>query len=92
MFINFFRTNVFVLLLILLCGNANAIESCKGKRVFSCASLAKTIATKKKCYQHYECRELQNGETCFQCKLSINKLTRGLCDEDRKTQCLKKDI
>jgi hypothetical protein len=87
-----YRIVIFASILILLSGFANAIENCKGKRVFSCSSLAKNVASKRKCYLHYQCKETLNGEECFQCEISINKLTKGLCDLNPMAKCLKKDI
>lgn len=91
-FVNYKKWLSLYFLIFLVVNNVYAFDSCKGKRVFSCASLSKTVATKKRCYLYYQCRELQNGEACFQCKQSINKLTKGLCDEDNNSICLKKDI
>ncbi len=88
----FFRIGALIFLLVCICNNANALESCKGKRVFSCSSLPKETATKRKCHLFYQCREVSSGEACFQCQLSINKLTRGLCEENGQAQCLKKDV
>ncbi len=89
-----YRIIICVSLLISISGFAYALESCKGRRVFSCASLAKTVAAKRKCYLHYQCIHTVNGEECFKCKLSTNKLTKGLCDLKitTKAKCLKKDI
>ncbi len=81
-----------VLLVIFLCGNANALESCKGKRIFACHSLPKQISTKKNCHLYYQCRVSISGTSCFQCQSSIHKLTRGLCEIDYKKQCLKKEV
>lgn len=87
-----YRIIVFASLLVSICGFAYALENCKGKRVFSCSSLAKNVASKRKCHLHYQCKDTPNGEDCFQCKVSINKLTKGLCDLSPNPKCLKKDI
>lgn len=87
-----YRIIIFLSLLISICNFAYALDNCKGKRVFSCSSLPKTVASKRKCSLHYQCIDKFNGEECFQCELSINKLTKGLCDLDMRSKCLKKDI
>lgn len=87
----FYRIFTLIFLLVCLSNNANALDSCKGKRVFSCSSLPSNTAAKKKCYLYYQCKNSPTGESCFQCRLAIKPLIKGLCEENSKAQCLKKE-
>ena len=87
----FFRFCILMLLIACICNSASALDSCLGKRVFNCSSLPSNVAAKKKCYLYYRCKELPTGEACFQCRSSLNPLTKGLCEQNSKKECLKKE-
>lgn len=84
---------VIMLILALLSYNSCAGDGrCQGRKVFSCSSLPAKVSSSDLCHSYYTCRDAPSGESCFQCKSSINKFTRGLCTSDYMARCLKKDI